>query len=356
MNRNAKVVGSLLLFFLIILPSSERSTEKDFGILIQNHKKAEQEYGDLYQDILAVSTVNHDNNLQDNFELSESVSYLRTLSKKKYKIETYQDCRTNAKGEEICTEKERETLISTKEYQGEDLIEFGMGKLNLREREQLLKNETYKRLLKLQYIFPDEVYASGKISYRTTYEMKRLRGDDILYETTEKQEWFLFLKNEAIESIYNDFINQMDEESGKISSDTSDVNTPYDPSKGTIVDFAKKYLGTPYVWGSEIGKTETFDCSSYTAWIYKSVYKINLPRVSYDQYKSLSKVEKKNLQTGDLVFFYTGSGNTFNPVTHVGMYIGEGKFIHASSRGGVKVSDLNSRYWKNCYRGGGRKK
>ena len=128
----------------------------------------------------------------------------------------------------------------------------------------------------------------------------------------------------------------------------------YDDTKGDIISLAEKYLGIPYQWGAAVGKTSSFDCSSYTSYLYKKSLGVDLPRVSYDQYKSAPiKVEKASLQTGDLIFFNTGAGNTFHPITHVGIYIGNGQFIHASSDG-VKKDSLYNKYWDGVYRGAGR--
>lgn len=347
-----KIIAAVVLFFVVLLPTSDISTERDFGILIRNHKQAEKEYGDLYQDILAISTVNHDNNLSDKFELSESVAYLRRLYKKKYKLVSEEHCYTNAKGEEVCTTTIKEVLVSATEYQGEELISFAQQKLSISDKDTLLRNGTFKDLLKFKYLFPDESSSTESGDYITRYEIVRLTRQDIIYPD-DKQEWFLFLADEGIDALYNDMMNESSGDS-KTIADGSSVNTPVDPSKSNIVEFAKQYIGRPYHWGAGIGNTSSFDCSSYVAWIYKKCYGVNLPRVSYDQYKRLNKVNKSELQTGDLVFFYTGYGNAYNPITHVGMYIGDGKFIHASSSGGVKISDLNSPYYKKTYRGAGR--
>lgn len=109
---------------------------------------------------------------------------------------------------------------------------------------------------------------------------------------------------------------------------------------------AKKYLGGNYLWG---GKTpKGFDCSGYTQYIFKKVG-INLPRTAYQQSKIGLKV-KGSLQKGDLLFFNTDPSRGV-PVTHVGVYLENGKFIHAASRKkGIIISPLTKKY-QRCYLG-----
>lgn len=92
---------------------------------------------------------------------------------------------------------------------------------------------------------------------------------------------------------------------------------------------AKSFLGTPYVWGAT--GPSTFDCSGFTQWVYRDVG-INIPRVSRDQARVGQYVRYENLRRGDMVFFDTKKHRS-GIVTHVGIYLGHGNFIHASSAG-----------------------
>jgi len=111
-----------------------------------------------------------------------------------------------------------------------------------------------------------------------------------------------------------------------------------------IVESARSLMGIPYVWGgtSERG----LDCSGLTYLVYK-MNGINLPRDGFPQYKSNIKIKKSELKPGDLVFFQTFKKGP----SHVGIYSGSGRFIHASSSKGVTESSLSEPYFKNRYYG-----
>ena len=112
-----------------------------------------------------------------------------------------------------------------------------------------------------------------------------------------------------------------------------------------IVSTAKKYIGVPYLWGGTTPKG--FDCSGFVQYVFNE-NGISVPRTSSSQYYELTrKVSKSNLQPGDLVFFNTsGKG-----VSHVGIYIGDGKFIHSASSKGIVIAELFGAYWSNLYLG-----
>ncbi|AUN13391.1 C40 family peptidase [Paraclostridium sordellii] len=111
-----------------------------------------------------------------------------------------------------------------------------------------------------------------------------------------------------------------------------------------VISLAKQQLGKPYVWGAE--GPSSFDCSGFTQYVFKNAAGKNLPRVSKEQSKFGQSVNKSNLQKGDLIFFDTDKDGVVN---HVGIYMGNNEFIHASS-GGKKViiSQLNS-YYNSVY-------
>ncbi|CQR56226.1 C40 family peptidase [Paenibacillus riograndensis] len=115
-----------------------------------------------------------------------------------------------------------------------------------------------------------------------------------------------------------------------------------------IVNLGKKYMGVRYEFGAPTSSTRTFDCSSFTKYIFGK-YGVNLPRTSSAQSKVGKSVSKANLKVGDLVFFSSGSRANGSNVTHVAVYIGNGKILHTYGSPGVTISDLNSGNWKRTY-------
>ncbi len=132
---------------------------------------------------------------------------------------------------------------------------------------------------------------------------------------------------------------------GQSTSTTKSVSTSNNNSKASaIVSTAKKYIGVKYVWG---GTTPSgFDCSGYTQYVFAQ-QGISLPRVSRDQYARGNSVSFENLKAGDLVFFSLDGDKV---IDHVGIFIGDGQFINASSSKGVTIYPMSS-YWKSHYIG-----
>lgn len=116
-------------------------------------------------------------------------------------------------------------------------------------------------------------------------------------------------------------------------------------STTNLVNTARSYIGTPYSYGGTT--TSGFDCSGYTQYVFKQEG-ISIPRTTDQQYAMGASVAKGDLKTGDIVFFNTsGSG-----VSHDGIYIGAGKFIHSSTSKGVMISAIDDpAYWGSRYIG-----
>lgn len=113
-----------------------------------------------------------------------------------------------------------------------------------------------------------------------------------------------------------------------------------------IIATGNRYLGTPYKYGSPAGSTRTFDCSSFTQFVFKQN---GLPifRTARMQATQGKYVPRSQLRKGDLVFFSTR--NSGGKIAHVAIYAGNGKILHTFGPGGVKYSNLNSSWWSSHY-------
>ena len=136
---------------------------------------------------------------------------------------------------------------------------------------------------------------------------------------------------------------------GYVSSDyitiTTEPTTAAASALGEqVVALAKQYLGTPYVLGGN--GPSSFDCSGFTKYVYAQ-FGYSLNRTATDQLQNGVSVSRDELQPGDLVFF---KYRTSKPVSHVGIYIGGGEFIHASTnRYVVQIDQMNSGHYANVF-------
>ena len=103
---------------------------------------------------------------------------------------------------------------------------------------------------------------------------------------------------------------------------------------------AAQWIGTPYRSGGQSRKGT--DCSGFVRQVYKKVYGIDLPRSTTEQVEEGKRVRRRKLREGDLMFFH---GSKRRRANHVGIYLKEGKFVHASTSRGVMVSRLDEDYW-----------
>ncbi|GEM49877.1 peptidase [Deinococcus cellulosilyticus NBRC 106333 = KACC 11606] len=123
------------------------------------------------------------------------------------------------------------------------------------------------------------------------------------------------------------------------------VKTQVSTRNSQVRVIAASWRGVPYVYGG-VSK-RGIDCSGFTMAVMKQMG-VNLPHSSAGQYNYGSPVSKANLLEGDLVFFATGGRG----ISHVGLYLGDGQFIHASTpRTGVIVSNINEAYYRSTYVG-----
>ena len=128
------------------------------------------------------------------------------------------------------------------------------------------------------------------------------------------------------------------------------LSTPAEEVKNTkMFEFIDEWYGTPYRLG---GTTKNgVDCSAFSQFLFASVYGLSIPRTAREQYNLTSRISKTDLKEGDFIFFNTRGG-----ISHVGVYLQNNKFVHASTSGGVMISDIFDEYWAKKFVGVGRLK
>jgi cell wall-associated NlpC family hydrolase len=143
-------------------------------------------------------------------------------------------------------------------------------------------------------------------------------------------------------------INQKLETKKKTSKKLSSRSSGSSESVMKVIDYAKRYLGVDYSFGSS--SPNEFDCSGFTMFVFRTVG-ITLPHSAAGQANLGHAVSKDNLEPGDLVFFETYKAG----ISHVGIYLGNGYFIHASSGAGhVTITSLSEAFYAERFRGGAR--
>ncbi len=157
------------------------------------------------------------------------------------------------------------------------------------------------------------------------------------------------LRSDALSLGQTLLITGQADQASKLAAQNAPAPTPSrsaGTSRSEVLQYAARYLNTPYKYG---GATPAgFDCSGFVQYVYKH-FDISLPRTAAAQATAGVRVDKANLSPGDLVFFNTeGSG-----ISHVGIYVGNGRFIHSSSpnSGGVIYTSLGESFYSKSYAG-----
>lgn len=131
------------------------------------------------------------------------------------------------------------------------------------------------------------------------------------------------------------------------ASQTAQQESPAKPSAtAKILDYATGLVGSAYKFGGKSPETG-FDCSGYVGYVFKQAGGLSLPRTAVSISQVGEKITRSDLKPGDLVFFNT----LRRTISHVGIYLGDNHFVHASSSrsGVVEISDLRDRYWSNKF-------
>lgn len=123
--------------------------------------------------------------------------------------------------------------------------------------------------------------------------------------------------------------------------------SPVSPTNNEVIFRAFSLIGTPYRWGGSSPATG-FDCSGLINYVYREAAGVSLPRTTAGLTALKDKAPAQDLIPGDLVLFAM-SGRS---VDHAGIYVGEGRFLHAPSSGGkVRIDELHASYWQRTFKG-----
>lgn len=186
----------------------------------------------------------------------------------------------------------------------------------------------------------------------------KLKKDDTVKVIESSSGWYKIKTSSGItgwsSGNYIDLIennnSQANQENEEIKEEIPKVESSLESDNEKVkkvIDLAMKQIGKPYLWGSE--GPDSFDCSGLVYYVFKESIDMKLPRTSREQYKIGTEVLKSDLKAGDLLFSSTRSDRV---ITHVGIYIGDGKMIHSPNSGkDVEISDISSNYWEKSYVG-----
>ena len=262
---------------------------------------------------------------------------LKTITNEE-KVEEPQQQVTDEKAQEISNKKDELKQTTSKEEQTKNEEITNINKSGYVDAEGLIVRkepttssdeiDSLSRNDKVEIIGKVDGWYQINLNGKKGYISSKYISDTKTIETTSR----------GGNSIKAENITPMEEQ------ETTDTETT---EKIAVVEYAKQYLGYRYVPGGGTPSTG-FDCSGFTSYVYKH-FGISLSRASKDQAKNGTAIEINNLQLGDILIF----NNTANTaIGHVGIYVGDNNFIHASNPSeGVKITSLSSSYYKSRYVG-----
>lgn len=222
--------------------------------------------------------------------------------------------------------------------------------LNIPGKDFTVKGQTKIMKIKVYYKVKsgDNLYLIAKKFRSSEKKIMSLNGlkNDII---RDGQRLLVGFKEKVLEIPYIDE-NRIKEEIASLKENLISVEeSPEETSQAVeqkIVEIALKYLGLPYKYGGE--SLWGIDCSAFVRRVW-GFFGLDLPRTSREQFKVGEKTSISDLKPGDLVFFHKQGRKS---VAHVGIYIGDSKFVHASGIDHkVTIGDLSQEYYRQCYKG-----
>lgn len=235
---------------------------------------------------------------------------------------------------------EGETYIITNEY--DDWVEILLGNDDDSDSEKdftgYISKEFVDITVKFKYAVSIEEEQKKEKAQEEAEKAEKERKEKLAQDKAERKE--AERRAEQKSSSNDSSSNNSSHNSSSNKSSDSDSSSSHGSGNGSdIANYAQKFVGNPYVWGGT-SLTHGCDCSGFVQAIYAD-YGYSLPRTSRDQAANAGKrVSEGNLQPGDLIFYANSSG----VVSHVAMYIGGGKIVHAAnSRQGIIISQYKYR-------------
>lgn len=241
------------------------------------------------------------------------------------------------------TEQDQNKQTTSQEEKKDD-------KAQEQQKPEEVQNQTTK------YISTEVVNVRKKASKDSDIIKKLVKNAKVTVLSTSDG-WSKIKVNETEGYVSSEYLSDSQVEEDK-SSENKTTNRALDASRKdtvnntsnngnngeNVVAYAKTFLGSKYVLGGS--GPNSFDCSGFTAYVYKK-FGVSLSHSASAQANVGTKIEKTNLQLGDLVIF---NGESNKSIGHVGIYIGGNSFIHASNpKGGVKITSLSTSYYKDRY-------
>ncbi len=187
-------------------------------------------------------------------------------------------------------------------------------------------------------------------------ESRKKELDDISSEYNEQKEEYdtqINLASSEIKAI-DDEVKQKKETLKTLKSEKKEIEQKLYKKTfaGRVFAEGEKYLGFPYVWGGSTPET-SFDCSGFVCWTYTHSGVYNLPRTTAQGiYNQCKKISASEARPGDLIFFEGTYDSPHEPVTHIGIYAGDGKMLHCGNP--IKYASTQTAYWKSHFYGYGR--
>jgi len=202
------------------------------------------------------------------------------------------------------------------------------------------------------FLFPFLIYAQGSLKSKKSSGNPPLKFiENIVLSTSSTQKikdeeiTSILIKKEEIKDDQEDAIENLGYIQFKYAQ-ILDVAVE-EMSNIYLYKFVDEWLNIHYKFGGT--SKEGIDCSGFSGVLYNTIFSIQLPRTAREQYEVCDKIEEDKLSEGDLVFF-----NFHRGISHVGVYLKNGFFVHSSTGDGVRISNLSEKYYHKRFIKGGR--